>query len=258
LIWGRALIRSREPGTGLLDPTRLRAAMAFGVKLWVANTTAILIYRFDVFLLNAYSGSAEAGYYAVAIAVTTALGVLPAALGNVLFPRLAALRGPGDEARRREVEDQAIRHTLLLLVISSTLLAAALPLLVEPVFGSEFGPALAPALILIPGAAALGLATTLYSALAGRGRPGYAMWIAVAITPPAIGLYFLLVPALEAEGAALGSDIAYIASAIVAALCLRSLSGPRTLADLLPGRRELRDYATLAHQVRHRLGMTAR
>ncbi len=51
----------------------------------------ILVYRFDVFLLNAYAGASEAGYYAVAIAVSGALGVLPTALGSVLMPRLAAL-----------------------------------------------------------------------------------------------------------------------------------------------------------------------
>lgn len=257
LVWRRRLLAETGDREDRVDIGRLRQSLAFGIKLYVANAAAIVIYRFDVFLLNAYAGESEAGYYAVAIATASALGVLPAALGTVLFPRLASLSGDRvDEARSREVQDQAIRHTLLILAVSSALLAIALPLLTEPVFGSEFGPAVVPGLILIPGAAALGLAATLYSALAGRGRPEIAMRIALLTTPLAIGAYFLLIPELEAEGAALGSDIAYIASAVLAALALRRISGPGQggLRAVLPGRSELRDYVVLSRQVRHRLG----
>ena len=110
-----------------------------------------------------------------------------------------------------------------------------------------------PGLILIPGAAALGMATTLYSALAGRERPEYALWIAVMTTPVAIALYFVLIPWLEAEGAALGSDVAYISSAVMAGIALRRVSGPgEGIRAVLPGRAELDDYKVLARQVRHR------
>lgn len=255
LAWGRRAAREWEGERGAVESARVRQALGFGIKLYAANAAAILIYRFDVFLLNAYAGAAEAGYYAVAIAATTALVVLPTALGNVLFPRLASLSdGEADEPRRREVQDQAIRHTALIVFVSSLLLALALPVLTEPVFGSEFGPAVVPGLILIPGAAALGMATTLYSALAGRERPEYAMWIAVMTTPVAIGLYFVLIPWLEAEGAALGSDVAYISSAVMAGIALRRVSGPgEGIRAVLPGRAELDDYKVLARQVRHRL-----
>ena len=256
LAWGRRSARDWEGERGSIESARVRQALAFGIKLYAANAAAILIYRFDVFLLNAYSGAAEAGYYAVAIAATTALVVLPTALGNVLFPRLASLSdGEADEPRRREVQDQAIRHTVLIVIASSLLLALALPLLTEPVFGEEFGPAVVPGLILIPGAAALGLATTLYSALAGRERPEYAMWIAFITTPIAIALYFVLIPWLAAEGAALGSDVAYIASAAMAGIALRRVSGAsgEGIRGVLPGRAELRDYKVLSRQVRHRL-----
>ena len=233
----------------------LRSALAFGVQLYAANAAAIVIYRFDVFLLNAYSDSAEAGYYAVAIAVTNALIVLPTALGSVLFPRLASLtRESESEEKRREVQDQAIRHTVLIVAVTSIILAIGMPLLIGPVFGSEFEPAVEPAMILLPGAAALGLATTLYSALAGRGRPDYPLKIALVVTPLAIALYFILIPAFEAEGAALGSLIAYLVSAVLAALALRHDTGPGPgIRALLPGRAELRDYAVLARQMSGRV-----
>jgi O-antigen/teichoic acid export membrane protein len=252
LVWGASTIAGeRRPR---MDVGRLREAFTFGVQLHVANAIAVITYRFDVFLLNAQSGSSEAGYYAVAIAMTTALGVLPAALGNVLFPRLASYEsGSAGELPRRQLEDRAIRHTLLILLFTTALLAAAIPLLTEPVFGSSFGPAVAPALLLIPGAAALGFAVTVYSALAGRGRPDYAMRISLAMLPLAIGLYFALIPEFEAEGAAVASDIAYGFSALLAFVSLRRVAGnePR---DLLPGRAEFRDYRDLLLALRRQLG----
>ena len=66
--------RPRRGGRGGLDFGRLRRAAKFGANVWFANAMVILVYRFDVFLLNAYAGASEAGYYAVAIAVSGALG----------------------------------------------------------------------------------------------------------------------------------------------------------------------------------------
>lgn len=252
LVWGAGTIAGE--GGPRMDLGRLREAFIFGIQLHVANAIAVVTYRFDVFLLNAQAGSSEAGYYAVAIAMTTALGVLPAALGSVLFPRLASFAtGSADEQDRRRLEDRAIRHTILILLFSTALLAVAIPLLTEPVFGARFGPAVAPALLLIPGAAALGFAVTVYSALAGRGRPDYAMRISLAMLPLAIGLYFVLIPEFEAEGAAIASDIAYIFSAVLAIISLRRLSGPEPRRELLPGRAELRDYRDLWLAVRNRV-----
>jgi O-antigen/teichoic acid export membrane protein len=249
-VWWRRVGRGGSPSA-----RGLREALAFGIKLYAATAAAIVIYRFDVFLLNAYAGESEAGYYAVAIALTNALVVLPTALGSVLFPRLASLtQEPTDEPRSREVQEQAIRHSVLIVAVTSLLLAAGMPLLIVPVFGSEFEPAIEPAMILLPGAAALGLATTLYSALAGRGRPDYPLKIALLVTPLAIALYYVLIPAFESDGAALGSLIAYLISATLAALALRRVSGPGPgLRAMLPGRAELRDYAILTEQVRERL-----
>jgi len=250
LLWWR-LGRDANGSTGL-DLGRLRAAAKFGANVWFANAMVILVYRFDVFLLNAYAGASEAGYYAVAIAVSGALGVLPTALGSVLMPRLAALDSEGEQRLLRETEARALRHTMLILVVTSVLLAVSLPVVIKPVFGAEFGPSVAPAMILIPGSAALGLTNALYAALAGRGRPEFAFRAALITTPIAIAIYFLLVPSLETEGAALGSTVAYLLSAGFAWIYLRRLGGPR-VREVVPGRAEIEDYVVLAGQGRRQM-----
>ncbi len=247
LLWWR---KGRDAtGSSGLDFARLRRAARFGANVWFANAMVILVYRFDVFLLNAYAGASEAGYYAVAIAVSGALGVLPTALGSVLMPRLAALDSEGEQRLLRETEARALRHTMLILGVTSVLLAIALPVVIKPVFGAEFGPSITPALILIPGSAALGLTNALYAALAGRGHPEFAFRAALITTPIAIAIYFVLVPVLETEGAALGSTVAYLLSAGFAWTYLHRLGGPR-VREVVPGRAEIEDYVVLAQQGR--------
>jgi len=220
-------------------------AAAFGFKPYLANVLAILIYRFDLFLLRATKSNAEVGYYAVAVALSNAVWLFPNALSTVLFPRISSLSASADARAREEVENRSFRHTTILLLGAGLLLALALPLVLKPLYGARFGSALVPGLLLIPGAIGLGFATILYSALAGRGHPAYALTTTLIVTPASIGLYFLLIPPYGADGAALGSTISYCASAALAAIFMRRVSGLPILRRLLPARRELADYRAL-------------
>src|SRR5256886_13178689 len=57
--------------------------------------------------------SSDLGYYAVAVALTNAIWLLPAALSGVLFPRIASLardESVGKETMER-AETKSLRHT---------------------------------------------------------------------------------------------------------------------------------------------------
>jgi O-antigen/teichoic acid export membrane protein len=253
LVWAHRAPLGELVAAAAEELRRLREAFRFGIKAYVGNALTALNYRFDIFLINAYAGAAEAGYYAIAFTAINGLLLLPRVLGNVLFPRLASLEAGTDAESRRALEDQAMRHTILIVLSTAAVTAAAIPLVVGPVFGESFEAAIEPALILIPGAIALGLGSTLFASLAGRGHPEYAMRIALVVTPAAIGLYFLLIPGFGMVGAAVASDIAYVAIAVLAAFSLRRLTGADPPRRLRPGRAELVDYRRLAALMGRRL-----
>lgn len=243
MAWNRRVDRASTspPKT---DFASLTKAARFGLKLWVPTVLSILQLRFDLFLLGAYFNHAEVGYYAVAIAITSTLPILPAALGSVLFPRVAALSAAGEvgAAWRERTETKTLRHTTLVLSVGAVVLAAFLLAMLKPLWGERFAPALAPGLILLPGAIALGYATIIYAALAGRGRPDYALRASLIVTPPTLVLYLVLIPAYGATGAALGSALGYATSAALAFLFLHAETGRALLPQLIPGRNELMDY----------------
>lgn len=228
---------------------QLRRAIAFGVKGYAANALQFLNYRADVFVLAGVAGAADVGQYSVAVAVTSVMWLLPRALSDVLFPRIAALSpgsGAADPTARAFVETKSLRHTVAIVLASSLVLAAALLLLVVPVYGGDFRPAIDLGLILLPGVALIGLSGTLSATFVGRGHPGYSLIVTLVVTPLTIALYATLIPALEATGAALASSISYAATFLLVAVFYRWVVGEPVLARFVPTRSELDDYRALA------------
>lgn len=235
-----------------LDIARFRAAAVFGWKLYAANVLGLIVLRFDLFFLNASVGGRQVGYYAAAVAVASLATLGADAVAGVLFPRVAALSSQAHAQTDAllDTETRALRHATLALILGAGVAALILLLLLEPIFGARFAPARVPGFVLLPGAAALGLAGALYASLAGRGRPGYALTSGLTLAPISIGLYLALIPPFGATGAALASTIAYCASATLAGLFLQRESGQPTLRRLRPGRAELDDYILVLHRLR--------
>lgn len=239
------------PGDSAGDEARqLRRAIRFGVKGYASNALQMLNYRLDLFVLAAVGTAADVGHYAIAVAVTTVMWLLPSALSDVLFPRIAALSATPEGAEARAfVEAKSFRHTVLVVAATTLALALALLLLVVPVYGPQFRPAVDLGLILLPGVALIGLSGTLSATFVGRGHPGYALAITGIVTPLTIVLYVVLIPALHAPGAALASSISYAATFLLVAVFYRRITGRSVLAIALPTRSELADYRALAPAV---------
>lgn len=223
----------------------LRRAMSFGIRGYLANALQVLNYRLDVFILSAAASTAAVGHYAVAVGVTTVLWLLPNALSDVLFPRIASLTARDEEAHREMVELKGLRHVVVIAVVVMAVLVLALLLLVVPVYGEDFRPAIDVGLILLPGTALLGIANVLSSSLLGRGFPQYGLYTVALTLPVTIVLFVLLIPPLEAEGAALASTISYTLTALLTVVFYRRVTGRGVVRAMIPTRDEWLDLVRL-------------
>jgi O-antigen/teichoic acid export membrane protein len=252
-VWAARRIHA-TPGDA--EPRQLRRAVGFGVKGYAANALHFLAYRMDVFILASFVGAVAVGHLAVAIAVTSVMWLLPQALSDVLFPRVASLtegRAAGALEMRQMVEAKSMRHAVLAITVGTLVLAGALALLVVPVYGPEYEPAVALGLILLPGVALTGVSQILSATIVGRGRPIYSLYAALIMTPLTVVLYVVLVPALEAEGAALAKTVSYVVGFGVTLAFYRRVTGSASPALFMPTRDELADYVRLAPLVREKL-----
>ena len=97
LAWGLR----RLPRTETSKERLFRRAVSFGVKGYASNALQLINYRLDLFILAAVASTAVVGRYALAAAATALLWVLPRALADVVYPRVARL-SEADEQSMRE------------------------------------------------------------------------------------------------------------------------------------------------------------
>jgi len=245
LLWGAR----RLPDTGRGQPGQLRRAITFGVKGYAANALQLVNYRLDLFILAAVASTAAVGRYSLAVSITSLLWLLPRALSDVLFPRVARLSGAADEDAREMVETKSVRHASLVVGLGSLAIIVGLVLLVVPVFGSAFRGTTALGLILLPGTAVIGIGSVLAATVVGRGKPIYSLYTTLVTTPITIALYAALIPTLHATGAAIASTISYCSSFVLGAWFYRRVTGRHVLPLLVPTRSEWNDLRALPQGV---------
>ncbi len=239
----------RLPAGARGERGQLRRAIGFGVKSYSANALQLVNFQLDLFILAAVAPAAMVGQYALAASATLLLLLLPRALSIVLYPRVARLSAGGGLADREMVETKGLRHVTLIVGVTALGMVAALELLVVPVFGADYRPAINLGLILLPGLAAMGLSQVLAATIVGRGKPIYPLYGALITTPLTIAMYATVIPWLHATGAALASTLSYLATLLLVSRFYRRVTGRRVWSHFLPTRSEFADLRALGRAV---------
>jgi len=257
-VVGRVMLRRRSaPSSDDVTTSRdgLRRALHFGTQSWGANLLQQVNYRFDLLILGGYAASAAVGVYSVALTITGIAWILPQALQTVVFPRAAGLEADAAAGivTSQDADDavaRVSRHTVMLLppaaIVVTLLLGVAVPLLYGPKFHDSF----ALGMIMLPGVLALGLGKVLMSVVIGRGYPRYALYSGLVTVPITLGLYFALIPALGAWGAALGSSVSYGLTSVTILMAFRHVTHIPLRVALMPSRADLGDYGQAAGALR--------
>jgi O-antigen/teichoic acid export membrane protein len=173
VITSIAFLRAHAGPPSRPDLELARATLKYGLRAYAATVLSFLVIRLDVFLVNSYLGSVEAGLYSIAAALAEGIYLLPVVVGLNLFPRVA--RGGSAEQTAAVFRVVAVLYGAVVLV--SVPLAGPT---VELLFGPDFDGAVELYYWLAPGIFFLGLLTILSNHFAGRGFPLQivAIWIA--------------------------------------------------------------------------------
>lgn len=233
-------------------------ALRFGLQAWAGNLLQQVNYRFDVIILGGFATARDVGIYSVALTLTGIAWVLPQALQTVLFPRTASLAesaGLGEISLTEEDEAlaRAVRHGVLLVIPTGVLVALLLVIGVPLLYGSSFHETIVLGFILLPGVLVLGEAKILGSAIAGRGKPRYALYSSLISMPITVALYFSLIPLAHARGAAFASTLSYLLTSVLTYVFFRKVARIGLRQAFVPGRADLADYRVAAALARERL-----
>jgi len=164
----------------------------------------LLTRRSEFFFLQAYSPDEQIAIYSIAFAAVAAAARVPQAIVSVVLPAVSTMVGAGRGDVVAEGYQRAMRLMFLLAVPSAAVAVALGPIAVRVVYGSDYSAAgdvlrlLAPAQLSIGPLAAVATAT-----LGGLGRPLVALLCATSGLVINLGLALVLVPQMDARGAAL-------------------------------------------------------
>ena len=249
------LVRQGRRDTTVDQGESLSRALRFGLLSWGANLLQQVNYRFDIVILGGFAAASDVGVYAVAVSITALAWVLPQALQIVLFPRTADL---DESALAGEVSGEAsdtslakaMRHGVLLTVPAAVIVSVLLLVGVPLLWGSEFSQATWLGFVLLPGVLLLGVGKILGSAVIGRGHPRYALYGGAISMPVTIVLYFALIPAFDAWGAAAASSVSYAFSTLLGVVFFRRVTRIGMRRAFVPRAEDVADYGGLMRHLR--------
>jgi O-antigen/teichoic acid export membrane protein len=204
--WTRPILRTRVVGD----------LMGYGFRAFLVNLCMFLIVRQDLFLVNAWRGSSEAGQYSVAVQVSDLLSLAAASITAVLFPRLASM--PPD--RRWAVTWRAVRWTAAAIGTATIALAAVGQPIFRIAFGTPFLASVVPFWLLLPGLWCLAINSVLLQHLGASGMP----WFVILSTASGVFVNLMLnvwlIPRNGIAGAAAASSATYAALLVATTIYL--------------------------------------
>lgn len=206
-----ALVAEQTPISLAIHLPTMRALFRYGSLTYLGTLTSFVNYRFDLLLVNVFSGVTQVGLYAVAAGLAEVIWFLPNSVYIALAPQVAA--APENEAAA--LSAQANRTVLLLAAAAAIVMAAVAPLAIFVFFGPPFARSAAAVWLLLPGIVTFSAWKMMSCYLLGRNMLKQDLLAAASAMVVTLILDLALIPRFGFRGAALASSIAYTVAMLV-------------------------------------------
>jgi len=212
--------------------TYLKQALPYGFKAYLANLTAFLTYRIDIFLVNFFLGAASTGLYVAAVRMVEQLWLISQAVSAVIFPRLASM--VNDEEGKRRLTPMIARYVFWITGLAAATVALFSDFFLRLLFGPSFGAATTTLHILLPGIVIFSVARVIANDLAARGRISINLYMSVSVLVGNTILNYVAIPWYGMEGAAAATFTTYTLATITLLFIGRHIIHAKLLSFLYP------------------------
>ncbi len=188
----------------------IKKMVRLGIMYAASLLVLKLIYRIDILLLERLADVREVGFYSTAVNVAEQLWQIPLAVGIVIMSATANSANP--EAMKTKIS-ALFRLSLLAGLAGGLVLFFITPWLIPFLYGEDFTPAVSLLQALLPGIILFIAFRILNSHFNGIGKPVYAVYAVIPALVLNVLLNFLWIPAYGAFGAAMATNLSYVAGA---------------------------------------------
>lgn len=241
------LLKALSPAFGS-EGTRnpLKGAVKFALPCYFGNLVQFLNYRLDLFILSLLAGYSAVGRYTLAVSLGQLIWLLSSSAATVLLPKIAAAEGSTDSITNTNRLTRLIFCASLLSALGLGVVASqAIPLL----YGEAFRPSFAALLLILPGIVSFSIVNLLAAYVAGIGRPGVNLKIAIVALLVTVGLDLYLIPRLDIRGASIASTASYSVSALLTIIFYMRNTGSSLRQLLIPSSEDVALALRLADPV---------
>ncbi len=231
VIWVSALVIGFRAGivSFHVDRPALRRGLRFGVRAQLGIVFVFLLLRVDQLMVQQTLGYRELGVYSLAVTLAELLWLLSDPFASALLPHQVTASGDDD----LRLGYATARLTFVLVAIAAAIAWFACPFVIRLVFGPDFGGAVWPFRLLLPGIAALAIQRPLASVLLKRGRAGLVSLFGAGALLLNVVWNLVFLPVMGIVAASIGSSLAYLFLAGAYVVATRRTSSTPT-AELLP------------------------
>ncbi len=192
--------------TPVWDWSILRPVFLFVMTTHLGNIINLLNYRFDVWVVGSYAGSAQLGLYAVAVGVGQLCFYIPEPFSKVVQPYLYGQTGHAMLEKFKFIQRLNFTTVFVLLLCMAIVAPWVFPLL----FGEVFADSVAPLWWLLPGILFVSASKLLGPLVVQGGFIRFNLYASGLAASTTILLGLLLIPHWGIIGAAFVSSVAYI------------------------------------------------
>lgn len=222
LVWVTIYARTvRVPPRPTWSWTVLRPVLAFVMVGYLGNLINLINYRFDVWVVGSYAGTAQLGLYAVAVGLAQLFFYIPEPFSNVIQPYLYGEMSPQLLAKFKFI----MRLNFTTVASLSLLLGLVAPWIVPLLFGEVFRGSVTALRWLLPGIILVSCSKLLGPLVVQGGFIRFNLYAVAISALVTIVLDFLLVPSWGIKGAAVASSVAYLTNMAVQCYVVRFRMG---------------------------------
>ncbi len=206
----------------------IRTHLQFGAQVFLSGTIGELNTRIDVLLLGSMLDSTRAGIYSVALLLAEGFAQAIVVMRNNINPVITRDLLGGDVQAFTRFARRISAWFALFMLVAGTLVVAGFALTVTWLLPDEkFQLALVPLAILIGGLVLASAYMPFGMILSQSGRPLEQTWFAGAVLASNAVFNILLIPPFGIVGAAVGTALSYVATALLLIFVMRRVYGIR-------------------------------
>jgi O-antigen/teichoic acid export membrane protein len=178
-----------------------------GVKSTLSAVLLFMLFRVDIFLINFFLGTEQAGLYSIAVLVSELLQKFANTSGTVIFPKIAK---ETDDRKGRRLSNRVLVFVGIVGLIFAVVLLFWGGRLIGMLFTEKFTPAFMPLRILLPGTVMMAMGKVILFSLWGKGFPKITIVLPLIAFILNLGLNLVLIPRWGIPVAAVSTSAAYI------------------------------------------------